>query len=102
MADPVLLLEVADRIATLTINRPDKLNALDDATMTALGNAIDVIRDRSDVGGVVLTGAGRAFVAGADIAELRKKTPIEAHALARRGQAIFRHVELCPKPVIAA
>src|SRR5205085_8682297 len=54
------------------------------------------------VAGIVLTGAGRAFVAGADIAELRAKAPSEAYALARRGQEIFRRFETSPKPVIAA
>ena len=102
MADTALTIDVTDRVATLTINRPDKLNALNDATMGALGDAIDEVRGRRDVGGVILTGAGRAFVAGADISELQKKSPIEAYALSRRGQAIFRHIELFPKPVIAA
>ena len=102
MAEPVLTLDVANRIATLTINRPDKLNALNDATMAALGEAIDQVRARADVGGVIITGAGRAFVAGADIAELRTKNAVEAHALSRRGQAVFRHIELLTKPVVAA
>jgi len=97
-----LLVDVADRIATLTLNRPDKLNALNDATMEELGHAIDALRAQHDVAGIVITGAGRAFVAGADIAELRAKSSDEAYALARRGQAVFRRVETSPKPVIAA
>jgi len=97
-----LLVDVADRIATLTVNRPDKLNALNDATMAELGRAIDELRDRRDVSGIVLTGAGRAFVAGADITELRAKSSSEAYELARRGQAVFRRFETSPKPVIAA
>jgi enoyl-CoA hydratase len=102
MSESLVLFDVADRIATITINRPDKLNAINDALMGALGAAIDQVRAREDVAGAVLTGAGRAFVAGADIAELRSKTPIAAHAMSRRGQALFRHIELLPKPVIAA
>ena len=60
-------LSVADRVATITVNRPDKLNALNAATIGELGDAIDEVRHRDDIGGVILTGAGRAFVAGADI-----------------------------------
>ena len=97
-----LTIAVADRIATLTVNRPDKLNALNDGTMMELGRAIDELRDDAGVAGIVVTGAGRAFVAGADIAELRAKSPREAHELARRGQETFRRFETSPKPVIAA
>src|SRR5256885_2247169 len=56
-----LTLEVADRVATLTVNRPDKLNALNDATIAELGHAIDEIRVDDAIGGVILTGAGRAL-----------------------------------------
>lgn len=97
-----LELKVADRVATVTVNRPDKLNALNDATMLELGRAIDEVRGDSAVSGVIVTGAGRAFVAGADIAELRAKSGTEAHKLARRGQEVFRRFETSPKPVIAA
>ena len=67
MAYSFLTFDVADRIATITVNRPDKLNALNDATIAELGRAIDEARAREDVAGVILTGAGRAFVAVADI-----------------------------------
>jgi enoyl-CoA hydratase len=97
-----LTVSVADRIATVTVNRPDKLNALNAATLAELGVAITDLGTRSDVGGVILTGAGRAFVAGADIAELASQTPEAARARALRGQGIFRRYETCPKPVIAA
>jgi enoyl-CoA hydratase len=97
-----LTLEVADRVATLTINRPDKLNALNDATIAELGNAIDQIRVDDSVAGVLLTGAGRAFVAGADISELSNQSPVLAKARARAGQDVFRRFETSPKPVIAA
>src|SRR3954469_5609852 len=96
-----LTLEVADRVATLTVNRPDKLNALNDATIAELGNAIDQIRVDDSVGGVLLTGAGRAFVAGADISELSTQTPGPPKAPPRAGQEIFRGFETCPKPLIA-
>ena len=97
-----LTLEVADRVATLTVNRPDKLNALNDATIAELGQAIDDIRVDDAVGGVILTGAGRAFVAGADISELSSQSPVLAKARARAGQDVFRRFETSPKPVIAA
>jgi enoyl-CoA hydratase len=93
---------VTDRIATITINRPDKLNALNDATMVELGRAVDAVRSSADVGAAIITGAGRAFVAGADIAELRAKSAPEAYALARRGQDVFRRIETSPKPIAAA
>lgn len=97
-----LKLDVADRVATITVNRPDKLNALNDATMVELGRVVEQVRWDAGVAGVIVTGAGRAFVAGADISELRSKSATEAHALARRGQEVFRRLETSPKPVIAA
>jgi enoyl-CoA hydratase len=102
MAYSFLTLDVADRIATLTVNRPDKLNALNDATIGELGDAIEELTGRDDVGGVILTGAGRAFVAGADIAELTSQTPVEAKRRALRGQEVFRRFETSPKPTVAA
>ena len=98
----LLTLDVADRIATITVNRPDKLNALNDATIAELGQAIDEARTRDDVAGVILTGAGRAFVAGADISELSAQSPFDARARSQRGQEVFRRFETSPKPVIAA
>ena len=98
----VLTFDVADRIATITVNRPDKLNALNADVIRELGEAIDEARTRDDVGGVILTGAGRAFIAGADIGGLAARTPVQAHTLARAGQVIFSRFESCPKPVIAA
>jgi enoyl-CoA hydratase len=102
MAYETLTLSVADRVATLTVNRPDKLNALNDRVIAELGDAIDALRENPDVGGIVLTGVGRAFVAGADISELEKLGAVSAKALAQRGQAVFRRFETSPKPTIAA
>ncbi len=102
MAYDSLTIAVADRVATLTVNRPDKLNALNDAVIGELGRAADELRERDDVAGVILTGAGRAFVAGADIAELASQSPFEARQRAARGQETFRRFETSPKPVIAA
>jgi enoyl-CoA hydratase len=94
--------EVADRIATITVSRPDKLNALDRATITALGAAIDRACASNDVGGVILTGAGRAFVAGADISQFPTLTERQAREFALHGQTVFRRFETATKPVIAA
>src|ERR671914_2259462 len=102
MAYQHLAFEVADRIATITVSRPDKLNALNDATIAELGRAIDEARARDDVGAVLLTGAGRAFVAGADIRELIGQTPASAQARALTGQGVFRRFETSPKPTVAA
>src|SRR5919205_1637629 len=90
MTFETLTFDVRDRIATITINRPDKLNALNDATIGELGRAIDAAREREDVGGVIVTGAGaKAFVAGADIAELATQAPLDGRARALRGQDVF-------------
>jgi enoyl-CoA hydratase len=97
-----LTFDVADRIATITVNRPDKLNALNDDTIAELGQAIDEAIGRDDVGGIILTGAGRAFIAGADIAGMQGRSALEMQRLARRGQIVFRRFETSPKPVIAA
>jgi len=94
--------EVADRIATITVSRPDKLNALDKTTITALGAAIDRACAANDVGGVILTGAGRAFVAGADISQFPTLTERQAREFALHGQTVFRRFETSSKPVIAA
>lgn len=93
---------VADRIATITINRPDKLNALNDRVIAELGEAIDEARGNDEVAGVILTGAGRAFVAGADISELGRQSAVGLKALSQRGQAMMRKWETSPKPTIAA
>ena len=64
---------VSDRVATIAINRPDKLNALNARVIAELGTAIDEVVSDAAVGGIILTGAGRAFVAGADISELENR-----------------------------
>ena len=98
-----LLFDVRDRVATITVNRPDKLNALNDATIRELERAIDEAVERDDVGGVLLTGAGsKAFVAGADIAELAEQGPLDGRQRALDGQRVFTKFERSPKPVIAA
>jgi enoyl-CoA hydratase len=102
MSENPVTLEVGDRIATITVSRPEKLNALNDDTIARLGEALTEAIDRDDVGGVLLTGAGRAFVAGADIGELQSQSPVEARERALRGQTVFRLFETSPKPTVAA
>jgi enoyl-CoA hydratase len=98
-----LLLEVEDRVAVLSINRPDKLNALNEQTIRELGAAVDELAGRDDVGGVIVTGVGqKAFVAGADIAELARMGPVDGIDVSRLGQQVLRRIELSRKPVIAA
>lgn len=102
MAYEFLLVEIAERIATITINRPDKLNALNDALMREIGLVMDELGSNATVGAIIITGAGRAFVAGADIAKLATAQKGELEKVARLGQSVFRKIELSSKPVIAA
>ncbi len=98
-----LLFEVRDGIAVLTINRPDKLNALNDQVMLELGKAAESIATEPEIRGAILTGAGpKSFVAGADIGDLSGQGPFDGKARAQRGQGVLRRLETCGKPVIAA
>ena len=98
-----LLFEVKDGIARVTVHRPDKLNALNDAVIAELSEAMGQIENDSSIRGVIVTGSGgKAFVAGADIAELSRQGPFDGKARAMVGQAVFRRIERCGKPVIAA
>lgn len=98
-----LTVEVADRIATITINRVRKFNALDAATEMEIDDAVrSAIADES-VGALILTGAGeRAFCAGADIEMISKFSGPEAKEFAYNGQFVFRRIEMSPKPTLAA
>jgi enoyl-CoA hydratase len=90
-------------IVLLTVNRPEKLNALNNATMVELDDAFRAVEDDPAHRGLILTGAGeKAFVAGADINELMAATPLEGKSRCLRDQAIMRRLEKMPKPSIAA
>ena len=103
MTYQTLLFDLRDGIAVVTINRPDKLNALNDHVMGELGQAAERIATESEIHGAILTGAGpKAFVAGADIGDLSRQGPFDGKARAQRGQAVLRRLETCGKPVIAA
>src|SRR5277367_587166 len=97
-----LLYEKKGSIAYVTINRPKVMNALNTQTWTELQAAFTDARDDADIRGVILTGAGRAFIAGADISELAHVTAIEAEQSSRFGQQVLDLVENLGKPVIAA
>ncbi len=98
-----LLFELSDGLARITVDRPDKLNALNGTVIAELGDAVTRIETDAAVRGVILTGSGqKAFVAGADIVELTVQTPMEGRTRSRLGQQVFRRLELCGKPVIAA
>ena len=91
------------RVATVTIDRPAKLNALNPEVVRQLGEAFESVRDDEQVGGVILTGAGnKAFVAGADIGVLAQMDSLTGVEVSREGQAVFRAIESFPKPVVAA
>ena len=102
MSDPLVLVTDADGIRRITVNRPDKLNALNAATLDALQAAFDAAATDDAVRVVVLTGAGpKAFVAGADIAEMADLRPTEGRDFSLRGQRLMRSIETLPKPVVA-
>ncbi len=90
-------------VAVVTVDRQDKLNALNPEVLSELKGVFRDLRDDDDVRGVILTGAGeKAFVAGADIGELAKMDAISGVAVSRTGQAVFTEIERFPKPVLAA
>jgi enoyl-CoA hydratase len=98
-----LLFDLSDGIARITINRPDKLNALNATVIRELGEAAARVERETEIHGVILTGAGsKAFVAGADITELSEQGPLEGKARAVEGQTVFRQLERSGKPIIAA
>jgi enoyl-CoA hydratase len=98
-----LLYEVKEQIARITINRPKVLNALNRKTVEELGQSLDAARQDDSVRVVILTGAGeKAFVAGADINELAKRTSVDGPDFARFGQEVLHRLETLGKPSIAA
>jgi len=102
MTESVLQVEDRGAVRVIRVHRPDKLNALNAATLDALHAAFDAAASEPAVRCIVLTGSGpKAFVAGADIAEMNGLSPVEGRDFSLRGQKMMRRVEKMPKPVIA-
>jgi enoyl-CoA hydratase len=98
-----LITEIKDQIFYITINREDKLNALNIQTLTDIKNAVLSIYNNAGVRGVIITGKGsKAFAAGADIAEFANFTVEEGTKMSEEGHAVLRAIDHCPKPVVAA
>jgi enoyl-CoA hydratase len=92
-----------DDLAVVTVDRPEKLNALNAQVVRDVGSAFDGLRSDASVRGVILTGAGdKAFVAGADIGQLAMMDPLSGVEVSREGQRVFLGIERFPKPVLAA
>ena len=97
-----ILTEVKDGVLYLTINREDKMNALNVATLEELKAIFEEVIDRKEIKAVIITGSGqKAFVAGADISEIADLNEVNARKFAENGQEIFATIENCHKPVIA-
>lgn len=98
-----LLTSLETGIFVITINRPDKMNALNRQVMDDLRAVMDEVKNNAEIKSAIITGSGnKAFVAGADISEFSSLTPQDAMAFAKRGQDIFFKIENCSKPVVAA
>ena len=104
MSYQTLLTSLENNIYTITINRPDKLNALNKNVIEELSVAIDEVYNNNEIRSAIITGAGpKAFVAGADISEFLSLDASGGKALAQKGQdMVFSKVENCPKPIVAA
>jgi enoyl-CoA hydratase len=100
---PAVRLEIEGRIATLTIDRPEVLNALNRSVVLELALVLDRVASDPKIGGLIVTGAGpKAFVAGADIQELKVLDGPTGYEASRLGQGVFRRLERLPKPSVAA
>jgi len=98
-----ILVEREGGLEIITFNRPNVLNALNSALLDELEREIDILIKAEDIGVVILTGAGeKAFIAGADIKELKSLNSLEAEAFSRKGHRILRKLETLPQPTIAA
>jgi enoyl-CoA hydratase len=98
-----LLVEIEARVAIVTLNRPKAMNALNEETLLELQDVFIDFAKNPAVQVIIITGSGeKAFVAGADIAAMQPLTALEARQFAKLGHQVMRHIEACPKPVIAA
>lgn len=98
-----LLVEKEKNIGIISMNRPEALNALNSETLSDLSTAAKALSDDPEVGVIIITGMGeKAFVAGADIKEMKDMTPLEARKFMHFGQSVFNEIDNLPKPTIAA
>lgn len=97
-----LIIQDNGAVRVIKINNPEALNALNTAILKELDAAFTEVAEDNGILAVVLTGEGRAFVAGADISEMKSKNAIEGEIFGKLGSSVFRKIELLPKPVIAA
>jgi len=97
-----LIVETKDKIGIIKINRPAALNALNSQTIQELNDAVHELSENPEVRVIILTGEGKAFVAGADISEMKDMNKEEAMDFSRRGHKVFSFIESQEKPIIAA
>jgi enoyl-CoA hydratase len=97
-----IVLEIKDNVGVVKMNRPDAMNALNGQTLSELKEAISQLKDDDAVRVIIITGEGKAFVAGADIAEMKDMTAEQAEEFSRTGQKVFSRIAKIKKPVIAA
>jgi enoyl-CoA hydratase len=97
-----LLVSVEDAIAIVKVNRPEALNALNDVVLSELSDVFEYIKGADDIQGVILTGEGKAFVAGADISAMRDMATMEGRDFMIQGQTVMATIENLEKPVVAA
>ncbi len=98
----ILSLKKEDKVGIITISRPQALNALNSAFFNEMESMLNEVENDNDVSVLIITGEGKAFVAGADIAEMSDMTKGEGYEFSKRGQEVFNKIENFPKPVIAA
>jgi len=102
MAHENLIVTDRGRCRVITLNRPDALNALNRSVLTQLEQALKDIDSQPKIRAVIITGAGKAFVAGADVAEMKGMSPVEAERFSELGHRVMDHIESMSVPVIAA
>lgn len=97
-----IVIEQKGKIGIIKMNYPKALNALSNQTLEELSEAIDILKNNKEVGGIIITGVGKAFVAGADISQMKDYGAEEGRNYAELAQSIFNKIENLEKPVIAA
>jgi enoyl-CoA hydratase len=102
MAYENLIFEVEDKIALITLNRPKALNALNDDLLKEINGALDEVESNAAIKGAIITGAGKAFVAGADISQMASYNPEQSRVYMTFGQETFNRIEAIEKPIMAA